>query len=57
MYSSVSVYKQQCMMVLKICTDAYFMKAGDINSKVPYSGLFSKGIYFRIFRLAVSLQK
>ena len=34
MYSSVSVYKQQCMMVLKICTSAYFMKTGDINSKV-----------------------
>ena len=26
MYSSVSVYKQQCMMVLKVCTGVYFMK-------------------------------
>ena len=34
MYSSVSVYKQQCMMVLKICTGVHFMKTGDINSKV-----------------------
>ena len=34
MYSSVSVYKQQCsylLMVLKICTGMYFMKTGKSN--------------------------
>ena len=26
-----------------------------ISDQIPYSGLFLKGIYFRIFRIAVSL--
>ena len=41
-------YTTNCMCVLSTLQSGHFLK-----EDIPYSGLFSKGIYFRIFRLAV----